>query len=41
MGKNIWALGVTFEHAMRHTTWWNIGIRVGTRTPVTAVKVVH
>lgn len=35
IGKNTWALGVTFEHAMRHTTWWNIGIRVGTRTPVT------
>jgi YVTN family beta-propeller protein len=40
-GKNTWALGVTFEHAMRHTTWWNIGIRVGTRTTVTTVKVVR
>lgn len=35
IGKNTWALGVSFEHAMRHTAWWNIGIRVGTRTPVT------
>jgi hypothetical protein len=36
-----WALGVTFEHAMGHTTWWNIAIRVGTRTTVTTVKVVR
>lgn len=41
IGENTWALGVTFEHAMRHTTWWNIGIRVGTRTTVTTVKVVR
>ena len=41
IGKNTWALGVTFTHSMRHHTWWNIGTRVGTRTTVTTVKVVR
>jgi len=41
IGKNKWALGVTFTHSMRHHIWWNIGTRVGTRTTVTTVKVVR
>ncbi|MCW2834435.1 MAG: hypothetical protein JWN68_2388 [Nocardioides sp.] len=41
IGKDTWALGVTFEHAMRHHTWWNIGVRVGPRMIVTTVKVVR
>jgi YVTN family beta-propeller protein len=41
IGKNSWALGVTFTHSMRHYTWWNIGTRVGEHTTVTTVKVVR
>lgn len=41
IGKNRWALGVTFTHSMRHYSWWNIGTRVGTHTTVTTVKVVR
>jgi len=39
IGKNRWALGVTFTQAMRHHTYWNIGTRVGSHTTVTTVRV--
>lgn len=41
VGKNRWALGVTFTESMRSHTLWNIGTRVGTRTTVTTVRVVR
>lgn len=41
VGKNRWALGVTFTKSMRSHTLWNIGTRVGTRTTVTTVRVVR
>ena len=40
VGKNKWAVGVTFKQSMRHHTWWNIGTRVGSHTTVTTVLVV-
>ncbi len=40
IGKNRWALGVTFKQAMRHHTLWNIGTRVAGHTTVTTVRVV-
>lgn len=41
VGKNQWALGVTFKQSMRYHTWWNIGTRVGSHTTVTTVRVVR
>jgi hypothetical protein len=41
IGKNKWALGVTFKQAMRHHIRWNIGTRVGSHTTVTTVLVVR
>lgn len=41
VGKNRWALGVTFTKAMSGHTYWNIGTRVGSRTTLTTVKVVR
>jgi hypothetical protein len=41
IGKNRWALGVTFKQSMRHHTWWNLGTRVGSHTTVTTVRVVR
>lgn len=41
IGKNRWALGVTFTKSMSSHTYWNIGTRVGSRTTVTTVKVVR
>jgi YVTN family beta-propeller protein len=41
VGKNQWALGVTFKQSMRHHTWWNIGTRVRSHTTVTTVRVVR
>lgn len=41
IGKNKWALGVTFTKSMRGHTYWNIGTRVGSRTTVTTVRVVR
>ncbi len=41
IGKNRWALGVTFRQSMSRHPWWNIGTRVGTHTTVTTVRVVR
>ena len=41
IGKNRWALGVTFNQLMSHHTYWNIGTRVGSHTTVTTVRVVR
>ena len=41
IGKNQWALGVTFKQSMSQYTWWNMGTRVGTHTTVTTVRVVR
>jgi len=41
VGKNRWALGVTFKTSMSRHTWWNIGTRVGSHTKVTTVRVVR
>ncbi len=41
IGKDQWALGVTFKQATRHHRWWNFGTRVGSDTTVTTVRVVR
>jgi YVTN family beta-propeller protein len=41
IGKNRWALGVTFNQLMSHHTYWNFGTRVGSHTTVTTVRVVR
>jgi hypothetical protein len=41
VGKNRWALAVTFTQSMSHHTKWNLGTRVGSRTTVTTVRVVR
>lgn len=41
VGRNKWALGVTFTNAMSSHTLWNIGTRVGSRITVTTVRVVR
>ncbi|GAA4361021.1 Ig-like domain repeat protein [Angustibacter luteus] len=41
IGKNRWALGVTFTQSMSNHAYWNIGTRVGSHTTVTTVHVVR
>jgi YVTN family beta-propeller protein len=41
VGRNQWALGVTFTKSMRHHIRWNIGTRVGSHTTVTTVRLVR
>lgn len=41
IGKNRWALGVTFTQSMSHHRYWNIGTRVASHTTVTTVRVVR
>ncbi|SDP58912.1 Ig-like domain (group 3) [Pedococcus dokdonensis] len=40
-GPNRWALGVTFSGSMVKQQYWNIGMKVGSRTQVLKVKVVR
>ncbi len=41
IGKQRWALGVTFTRSMTGHARWNIGTRIGARTTVTTVRVVR
>lgn len=40
-GANRWALGVTFSSSMVKQQYWNIGMKVGSKTQVLKVKVVR
>jgi hypothetical protein len=41
VGKNRWALGVTFTKSMRKHHLWNVGITTGASTKVLTVRVVR
>ncbi len=41
VGKQRWALGVTFTRSMLGHDLWNIGTRVGSRLTVTTVRVIR
>lgn len=41
IGKQRWALGVTFTRSMLSHDLWNIGTRVGSRLTVTTVRVIR